>query len=74
METIATQNGEDFISIEEKQNYVETLSLKDLIKLKTTLSEIYFGLDTTNQKICERCEEDMEIRRLICPKFFHSSK
>jgi hypothetical protein len=74
METIVTRNGEDFESTEEKQNYVETLNLKDLIKLQNTLSDIEFGLDTTNQKICERCGEDIEVRGLICPEFFHPSK
>ena len=74
METIVTRNGVDFDSFEEKQNYVDTLNLKDLIKIQNTLSEVDFGLDTKINKACDRCGEDIEVRGLICPEFFHPSK
>ena len=74
METIVTRNNEDFESTEEKQNYVDNLNLKDLIKIQNALSEINFGIDTTVTRICDRCGEEIEVRGLICPEFFHPSK
>ena len=74
METIVSINDEDFESQEYKQNYVETLNLRDLNVIQNTLADIDFGLDTTNTIVCDKCGEEVEVRGLICPEFFHPSK
>ena len=74
METIVSRNGEDFESIEEKQNYADNLHMQDLVAIQNTLSAIEFGINNTIVRTCNVCNEDVEVSGLICPEFFRPSK
>ena len=71
---IETRNGEEFESQEEKLNYTDNLNLRDLNVIQNTLSDIDFGIDNTNFRICSNCDEEVEVRGLIAPEFFRPTE
>lgn len=74
METIVSRNGEDFESIEEKQNYADNLHMQDLVAIQNVLTSIEFGINPAIVRTCNSCNEDVEVNGLICPEFFRPSK
>lgn len=63
----------DYTLDENKLQYLDELRLRDLNHIQAELGKIDFGIDRKIYRICERCDEQMEVTGYIVPEFFHPS-
>lgn len=65
-------DGEEVTDIKEAIEFIDNLNLRDFNEFKKTLSNIKIGINTSNNRICSRCSEDLEVQGLTVPEFFRS--